>query len=79
VDEVPDAAIESDPDRYALADALRSLPRPLREAFSMLTLKGHFSVSAAAARASVTPGALKVRAHRAYKALKLLLGDSWGG
>jgi hypothetical protein len=44
----------------------------------MLTLKG-LSVSAAAARASVTPGALKVRAHRAYKALTLLLGDSWGG
>jgi DNA-directed RNA polymerase specialized sigma24 family protein len=77
VDELPDVAVESDPDRYALADALRSLPRPLREAFSMLTLKG-LSVSAAAAR-GVTSGALKVRAHRAYKALKWLLGGSSGG
>src|SRR5262245_13068492 len=78
VAELPDAAAESDPDRYALADALRSLPRPQREAFSMLKLEG-LSVGAAAARAGVTPGALKVRAHRAYKALKAILGGSEGG
>jgi DNA-directed RNA polymerase specialized sigma24 family protein len=41
----------------------------------MLKLEG-LSVGAAAARAGVTPGALKVRAHRAYKALKALLGGS---
>jgi hypothetical protein len=32
-------------------------------------------VGAAAARAGIKPGALKVRAHRAYKALKALLGS----
>jgi RNA polymerase sigma-70 factor, ECF subfamily len=74
-DELPDAAAESDPDRYALANALRSLPRPQREAFSMLKLEG-LSVGAAASRVGVTPGALRVRAHRAYKALKLLLEGS---
>jgi RNA polymerase sigma-70 factor (ECF subfamily) len=72
VDELPEAAAQSDPDWHALADALRSLPRPQREAFSMLKLEG-LSVGAAATRAGVTPGALKVRAHRAYKALKVLL------
>jgi RNA polymerase sigma-70 factor (ECF subfamily) len=74
VDELPEAVAESELDRYALADALRSLPRPQREAFSMLKLEG-LSVGAAAARAGVTPGALKVRAHRAYRTLKALLGS----
>jgi len=77
VDELPEAAAESEPDGYALADALRSLPRPQREAYSMLKLDG-LSVGAAATRAGVTPGALKVRAHRAYKVLKLLLGAPRG-
>ena len=75
MDELPDAAAESEPDGYALADALRSLPRTQREAFSMLKLEG-LSVGAAATRAGVTPGALKVRAHRAYKALRLRLGGT---
>jgi RNA polymerase sigma-70 factor (ECF subfamily) len=75
VDELPDAAVESDPDRQALANALRSLPRPQRETFSMLTLEG-LSLGAAAARVDVTPGALKRRAHRAYTALKLRLRGS---
>jgi RNA polymerase sigma-70 factor (ECF subfamily) len=75
VDELPEAAAESEPDWHALADALQSLPRPPREAFSMLKLEG-LSVGAAATRAGVTPGALKVRAPRAYKALKLRLGGT---
>ena len=78
VDELPDVAAESEPDRHALADALQTLPRPQREAFTMLKVEG-LSVGAAAARAGVTPGALKVRAHRAYKALKAILGGSEGG
>jgi DNA-directed RNA polymerase specialized sigma24 family protein len=41
----------------------------------MLKLEG-LSVGAAATRAGVTPGALKVRAHRAYKALRLRLGGT---
>jgi len=39
----------------------------------MLQLEG-ISVAAAAARVGITTGALKVRAHRAYKALRALLG-----
>jgi RNA polymerase sigma-70 factor (ECF subfamily) len=73
VDELPDVAVDGEPGRRALAEALRALPQPQREAFAMLKLEG-LSVGAAAARAGVTPGALKVRAHRAYKALKALLG-----
>jgi DNA-directed RNA polymerase specialized sigma24 family protein len=38
----------------------------------MLKLEG-LSVGAAAARAGTTRGALKVRAHRAYKTLKAFL------
>jgi RNA polymerase sigma-70 factor, ECF subfamily len=55
-----------------LADALRKLPASQREAFEMLKLEG-LSVEAAAGRAGVTEGALKVRAHRAYKAIKARL------
>jgi RNA polymerase sigma-70 factor (ECF subfamily) len=52
---------------------LAELPPDQREAFSMLKLDG-LSVEAAAARAGVSVGALKVRAHRAYKSLKRLIG-----
>ena len=74
VDDLPDVAMEGGAFEPALAEALRALPRPQREAFTMLKLEG-LSVGAAAARAGVTPGALKVRAHRAYKALRALLGS----
>ena len=73
VDDLPEVAAEPEQDSPALVEALQSLPRPQREAFSMLKLEG-LSVGAAASRAGVTPGALKVRAHRAYKTLKGLLG-----
>src|SRR5262249_24841291 len=53
VDVLPDVAAELDPDRHALADALQALPRPQREAFTMLKLEG-LSVGATAARAGVT-------------------------
>jgi RNA polymerase sigma-70 factor (ECF subfamily) len=56
-----------------LSAVLAELPRNQREAFSMLKLDG-MSVEAAAARAGVSRGALKVRAHRAYKSLKRLIG-----
>jgi RNA polymerase sigma-70 factor (ECF subfamily) len=72
VENVPEIAVAGDPARPALAEALRALPRQQREAFTMLKLEG-LSVGAAAARAGTTPGALKVRAHRAYKALKAFL------
>jgi RNA polymerase sigma-70 factor, ECF subfamily len=56
-----------------LSAVLAELPPDQREAFSMLKLDG-LSVEAAAARAGVSAGALKVRAHRAYKSLKRLIG-----
>src|SRR5262249_56088093 len=62
VDELPDRAAESDPDRHALDDALQALPRPHREAFTMLKVEG-LSVDAAAAPPAVTPGALTVPPH----------------
>jgi len=52
---------------------LTQLPAAQREAFSMLKLEG-MSVETAARRTGVSVGALKVRAHRAYKALKKLIG-----
>jgi RNA polymerase sigma-70 factor (ECF subfamily) len=64
------AEAEGSPD---LGAALARLPPAQREAFEMLKLDG-LSVRVAAERAGTTPGALKVRAHRAYKALQALLG-----
>jgi len=55
-----------------LSSILANLPPDQREAFSMLKLDG-LSVEVAAARAGVSVGALKVRAHRAYKSLKRLI------
>ncbi len=57
-----------------LEAVLAKLPPDQRQAFSMLKLDG-LSLEAAAARAGVSVGALKVRAHRAYKALKRLIGE----
>ncbi len=75
MDEMPDVGGDESMERPALVDALRALPHPHREAFTMLKLEG-LSVGAAAARAGTTPGALKVRAHRAYKALKAFVRRS---
>jgi RNA polymerase sigma-70 factor (ECF subfamily) len=58
-----------------LAEALAQLPPNQREAFSMLKLEG-ISIQAAAERSGVSTGALKVRAHRAYKTLKKLIGGA---
>ena len=74
VDDLPEVAMEGEAFEPALAEALRALPQPQREAFTMLTLEG-LAEGDAAARAGVSPGALKVRAHRAYKALRALLGS----
>ena len=57
-----------------LEAVLAKLPSDQREAFSMLKLDG-LSLEAAAVRAGVSVGALKVRAHRAYKALKRLISE----
>jgi RNA polymerase sigma-70 factor (ECF subfamily) len=74
VDDLPDYAgglDESGAPR--LDEVLARLPASQREAFEMLKLEG-LTVEAAAARAGTTPGALKVRAHRAYRALRAMLG-----
>jgi len=52
-----------------LSAALAALPAAQREAVELIHLEG-LSVSEAAERAGVTPGALKVRAHRGYRVLR---------
>lgn len=58
-----------------LRQALSELPTSQREAVEMIHVKG-FSVAEAAARVGISPGALKVRAHRGYRALRARLGGS---
>ena len=53
--------------------ALGALPEAQREAVVLLKIEG-LSVAEAAERVGVTPGALKLRAHRGYRALRLALG-----
>jgi len=64
--------------RFPLSPALRSaldgLPPAQRQAVELLHIH-ELSVAEAAERAGVTPGALKVRAHRGYKALRVALAD----
>lgn len=55
-----------------LERALAAIPKPQREAVELIHLEG-LSVAEAAARAGVSSGALKVRAHRGYRALRALL------
>ncbi len=52
-----------------LDTALRALPNLQREALQLLKFQG-LSIREAAARVGTTPGAVKLRAHRAYVALK---------
>jgi RNA polymerase sigma-70 factor (ECF subfamily) len=59
-------------DRQRVLEALRSLPEDQRTAV-VLTKLGGKSVAEAAAIAGTTPGALKLRAHRAYGKLRTLL------
>jgi len=63
--------IELPPDLVA---AIEQLPAKQREAVRLVQVEG-LSVAEAAERAGVSPGALKVRAHRGYKALRRLLGE----
>lgn len=56
-----------------ISRALEELPHGQRQAVVLLKLEG-LSVAEAAARVGVTPGALKLRAHRGYRALRDLLG-----
>jgi RNA polymerase sigma-70 factor (ECF subfamily) len=57
-----------------LSEALLTLPPAQRQAVELLQVQG-LSVVEAAARAGVSPGALKVRAHRGYRAMRARLVD----
>lgn len=65
--EIPQAPGETTAD--TVFEVLERLPPAQREAFAMLKLEG-LSTEEAAERAGVTVSALKVRAHRAYTAIK---------
>ena len=58
-----------------LSAALQALPASQREAVELIHIH-ELSVAEAAARAGVSPGALKVRAHRGYRSLRQRLGSS---
>jgi RNA polymerase sigma-70 factor (ECF subfamily) len=78
-DESPRATAESEPLAPELRDALAALPEAQREAVTLIQVEG-LSVAEAALRAGVSAGALKVRAHRGYRALrKTLEGARPGG
>lgn len=62
----------------ALAAALAALPAKQRQAVELIHVHG-LTVAEAAVEAGVTPGALKVRAHRGYRALRARLGTVGGG
>lgn len=73
VAEAPSGAAPADAHaRVDFEQALRALPRDQRDAMILLHVDG-LPLEAAARRAGTTRGALKVRAHRAFKALRLFL------
>lgn len=66
----PSATPEADHDDGGRLDrAIKALPNRQREAVQLLKVQG-LSIVEAAARIGTTPGALKIRAHRAYNALR---------
>jgi RNA polymerase sigma-70 factor (ECF subfamily) len=76
VEEWPDessaAEVGGDPLAPELAAALASLPEAQRVAVTLVQVKG-LSVAEAALRVGISPGALKVRAHRGYRAMRKTL------
>src|SRR5687768_1038616 len=68
--------VDSEEAKAAL-DALAQLPEQQREAVVLTKLEGK-SVAEAAEIAGTTVGAMKVRAHRGYEALRKLLGRKDG-
>jgi RNA polymerase sigma-70 factor (ECF subfamily) len=76
---VPEPAVEpgtpgEDDLDPALQRALERIPASQREAVVLIHLGG-LSVAEAAERAGVSKSALKVRAHRGYRALRAILGE----
>jgi RNA polymerase sigma-70 factor (ECF subfamily) len=84
LDAVPEPAGETETplDRRALSPelerALATLPPAQREAVELIQLRG-LSVAEAAVKAGVSVSAVKVRAHRGYRALRTYLEGSSGG
>jgi RNA polymerase sigma-70 factor (ECF subfamily) len=75
-DTLPEVAAPAEAlDLQAAFELLERLPASQREAFSMLKLEG-LSTEEAAERAGVSVSALKVRAHRAYKAIRSALAGN---
>lgn len=79
VDEWPDENAAGRAENVVLApelqDALAALSENQREAVTLIQIEG-LSVAEAALRAGVSPGALKVRAHRGYRAMREVLQDA---
>jgi RNA polymerase sigma-70 factor (ECF subfamily) len=74
-DEALDVASNESGAELPLRAALDGLPESQREALELLKIQG-LSVEEAAAQSGVSEGALRVRVHRAYRALRArLLGD----
>ena len=72
-EELPEVAAGAETSDAPLTAALARLPPNQRDAFSMLKIEG-LSVDDAAKRAGVSPGTLRVRAHRAYRSVKAYIG-----
>lgn len=74
-DDAPIEAASDDAGREtSLVRVLARLPKTQRSAIEMVKLQG-MSVAEAAQRAGIAPGAMRVRVHRGYRALReLLLG-----
>jgi len=73
VDALPERSVESDAHlKLQLEQAIVGLSPDQRRALELLRVEG-LPIEMAARRAGTTVGALKVRAHRAYKVLRQLL------
>jgi len=76
VEQWPDTSESPDAGSHELAPelaaALAALPEAQREAVTLVQVKG-LSVAEAALKVGVSPGALKVRAHRGYRAMRKAL------
>jgi RNA polymerase sigma-70 factor (ECF subfamily) len=70
--ELEEPALLRDELSAPLAAALADLPAAQRQAVELLHVEG-LSVVAASSNNGITPGALKVRAHRGYRALRVRL------
>lgn len=72
-DEAPESSRLDPEQERKLYARMADLPDPQREALVLLKVQG-LSIAEAARLAGTTPGAMKLRAHRAYEALREALG-----